>query len=71
MERFCGSLKAALRSKSHPWANLSNYCVHNAHLRQLGLRYDLARELEDAEPNYRRLDPRVLTRYEQEYDGCK
>ncbi|KAJ2913165.1 hypothetical protein MD484_g7253, partial [Candolleomyces efflorescens] len=69
MERFCGSLKAALRSKSHPWANLSNHCVHSAYLRQLGLRYDLARELEDAEPDYRRLDAQVLTRYEREYDG--
>ncbi|KAJ7124120.1 hypothetical protein C8R43DRAFT_1147581, partial [Mycena crocata] len=46
MERYCGFLKAGLRSKRFPWANLNNRILNYAYLEQLGSRYDLADELE-------------------------
>ncbi|KAJ7188518.1 hypothetical protein C8R46DRAFT_23318 [Mycena filopes] len=46
MERYCGFLKAGLRSKVHPWANLNNRILNYSYLEQLGVRYDLADELE-------------------------
>ncbi|KAJ7166233.1 hypothetical protein C8R46DRAFT_1219984 [Mycena filopes] len=45
MERYCGILQAALRSRSQPWANLNKIVLHHAYLEQLGARYDLAEEL--------------------------
>lgn len=46
MERYCGFLKAGLRSKVFPWANLNNRTLNYAYLEQIGVRYDLADELE-------------------------
>ncbi|KAI0364415.1 hypothetical protein BV20DRAFT_956208 [Pilatotrama ljubarskyi] len=45
MERFCGSLKRALRSRTHPWANLDRRAVNLAHAAHLRARYDLEEEL--------------------------
>ncbi|KAJ7266112.1 hypothetical protein C8J57DRAFT_1469942 [Mycena rebaudengoi] len=45
MERYCGFLKAGLRSKTHPWANLNNRITNYAYLEQIGARYDLTDEL--------------------------
>ncbi|KAJ7436328.1 hypothetical protein FB451DRAFT_1061778 [Mycena latifolia] len=45
MERYCGFLKAGLRSKRFPWANLTNRVLNYARLEQIGHRYDLADEL--------------------------
>ncbi|KAJ7457314.1 hypothetical protein FB451DRAFT_1142567 [Mycena latifolia] len=45
MERYCGFLKAGLRSKRFPWANLNNRVLNYARLEQIGHRYDLADEL--------------------------
>lgn len=46
MERYCGFLKAGLRSRRFPWANLNNRILHFAYLEQIGVRYDLTDELE-------------------------
>ncbi|KAJ6451861.1 hypothetical protein C8R47DRAFT_918466, partial [Mycena vitilis] len=35
MERYCGFLKRALRSKKSPWSNLNNITLHRAYLEQL------------------------------------
>ncbi|KAJ7247743.1 hypothetical protein C8J57DRAFT_1240684 [Mycena rebaudengoi] len=45
MERYCGFLKAALRSKKSPWANLINIVLKRAYLEQLDARYDVANKL--------------------------
>ncbi|KAJ7026055.1 hypothetical protein C8F04DRAFT_1298344, partial [Mycena alexandri] len=45
IERYCGILQAALRSRSHPWANLNKIVLHRAYLEQLAARYDLDEEL--------------------------
>ena len=45
MERYCGFLKARLRSRKFPWANLNNTVLNYAYLEQIGERYDLADEL--------------------------
>ncbi|KAJ7466345.1 hypothetical protein FB451DRAFT_1561112 [Mycena latifolia] len=45
MECYCGFLKAGLRSKRFPWANLNNRVLNYARLEQIGHRYDLADEL--------------------------
>jgi hypothetical protein len=45
MERYCGFLKRGLRSKSQPWANLSNRVLNYAYLEQIAARYDLIDEL--------------------------
>jgi hypothetical protein len=45
MERYCGFLKGALRSKRAPWANLNNIVLHRAYLEQLDAQFDLTEEL--------------------------
>lgn len=45
MERFCGSLKHSLRSRTHPWANLDRRAVNLAHSAHLRAKYDLEDEL--------------------------
>lgn len=45
MERYCGYLQAGLRSRSHPWANLSNRVLHKAYLDQIDVYYDLDDDL--------------------------
>jgi hypothetical protein len=41
MERYCGYLQAALRSKVSPWADLNNRILHKAYLDQIDIFYDL------------------------------
>ncbi|KAH9847551.1 hypothetical protein C2E23DRAFT_943117 [Lenzites betulinus] len=45
MERFCGHLKHALRSRTHPWASLDRRVVYLAHAAHLCAKYDLEEEL--------------------------
>jgi hypothetical protein len=45
MERFCGMLKSALHSQSHPWSNLDKRVLHMSYLGQLDARYNLQAEL--------------------------
>ncbi|KAI0368214.1 hypothetical protein BV20DRAFT_1037221 [Pilatotrama ljubarskyi] len=41
MERFCGHLKRALRSRVQPWAHLDRRATNLAHAAQLQAKYDL------------------------------
>lgn len=45
MERYCGFLKHALRSRSQPWRNLDERIKQFAHLAQLRVKYDLHEEI--------------------------
>jgi hypothetical protein len=45
MERFCGILQTGLRSRTHPWSNLSKRNLHMAYLGQLTVKFDLDDEL--------------------------
>jgi hypothetical protein len=45
MERFCGSLQLAIKSRRFPYASMDNYLVDSAHLMIIKLRYNLGREL--------------------------
>ncbi|KAH9911718.1 uncharacterized protein B0H18DRAFT_1163387 [Fomitopsis serialis] len=45
IERFCGFLKSAMKSRRYPWANLNNKAINLAYLEQLNVRYDLQNEL--------------------------
>ncbi|KIJ64977.1 hypothetical protein HYDPIDRAFT_89555 [Hydnomerulius pinastri MD-312] len=55
MERFCGSLQPAIRSRRYPYASIDNYIVSAARLTQVELLYNLQRELslrKQPDPNY-------------------
>ncbi|KAJ3536584.1 hypothetical protein NMY22_g5977 [Coprinellus aureogranulatus] len=70
MERFCGLLKQALKSKRFPWANLTKRALHVTWLNQLIYRYDLEEELSMPRSDYRYRDADGdLTRNERRYDG--
>ncbi|KIJ60585.1 hypothetical protein HYDPIDRAFT_98351 [Hydnomerulius pinastri MD-312] len=45
MERFCGSLQGAIKSRRYPYASINNYVVNAARLTQLQLIYNLQHEL--------------------------
>jgi hypothetical protein len=45
MERFGGALQSAVRSRVHPWSNLTNRNLHLAYIAQLSVKYDLDEEL--------------------------
>ncbi|KAI0070886.1 hypothetical protein K474DRAFT_1737601 [Panus rudis PR-1116 ss-1] len=45
MERYCGILKRALKSRRHPWRNLDHYVHQTACLTQLRFKYTLDEEL--------------------------
>lgn len=45
MERFCGKLQPAIRSRRYPYACLDNYIVISAQLSQIKLLYGLQNEL--------------------------
>ena len=45
MERFCGRLLPAFKSRRHPWPNVDNYVVASCQLSQIKLKYGLADEL--------------------------
>jgi hypothetical protein len=63
MERYCGYLQAGLRSRSHPWANLSNRVLHKAYLEQIDLYYDLENDLTITSKN--------LRKGERVFEGCE
>ncbi|RPD74679.1 hypothetical protein L226DRAFT_463839 [Lentinus tigrinus ALCF2SS1-7] len=63
MERFCGSLKRALRSRSRPWANLDRRALNIAHANQLLVKYDFEEELLPSHPMIYLRRP-CLTQYE-------
>lgn len=50
MERYCGSLQRAMRSRRFPWSNLDEHVVATAQLAQVKLRYNLEQELSLAPP---------------------
>ncbi len=66
MERFCGSLKRALRSRSHPWANLDRRALNIAHAHQLLVKYDFEDELLPS-----RKDPDRASENETMIPGCE
>ena len=45
IEHFAGSLQAAVKSRVHPWSNLSRRNLHLAYLAQLTVKYNLQDEL--------------------------
>jgi hypothetical protein len=65
MERYCGFLKDALRSKKSPWANLNNITLHRTHLEQLDAQYDLVEELSSPQQRVN-----GLSNTERKYEGC-
>jgi hypothetical protein len=66
LERFCGILKMALRSRSQPWSNLSKRNLHVAYLNQISIKYQLDKDL--SATDYRGDE---LRRNEVKYSGCK
>lgn len=71
MERFCGILKRALKSKRHPYANLSKRILHVTWLNQIRYRYNVEEELQLPSPEYRyRKSDGALTKSERMYDDC-
>ena len=68
MERFCGMLKIALRSRSQPWGNLNNRLKQLVYLGQLGARYDLEDELKTVDLFK---VSNELTQFEQNFVGCE
>jgi len=66
MERYCGFLKGALRSKKSPWANLNNIVLHRAYLEQLDAQFDVAEEL--SSPVQR---ANGISSTEQQFDSCE
>ena len=42
MERFCGSLQSAIRSRRYPYASLDRYITESSQLRQIANLYDIA-----------------------------
>jgi hypothetical protein len=65
MERYCGFLKGALRSKKSPWANLNNITLHRPYLEQLDARYDFAEEFSSAQHR-----TEGLSSSEEKYTEC-
>ena len=45
MERYCGRLQRAIRSRRFPWSNLDEHVLATAQIKQVGLRYSLEHEL--------------------------
>lgn len=65
MERFCGSLQPAIKSRRYPYASIDNYIVATAQLSQIKLRYNLTQELSLLPPTT------AHTRGEHQIDACK
>ncbi|KAI0749180.1 hypothetical protein C8Q80DRAFT_1311190 [Daedaleopsis nitida] len=51
MERYCGSLQGAIKSRRYPYASLNRYVLDRARLTQIKLRYDLAETLSMKPPS--------------------
>jgi len=45
MERYCGSLQPAIRSRRFPYASIDHYVVEDAQLTQIKIVYNCAEEL--------------------------
>jgi hypothetical protein len=45
MERYCGSLQPAIRSRRYPYASLDRHVIEKAQLTQIGVVYNIADEL--------------------------
>ena len=45
MERYCGALQPAIRSRRYPYTSLDNYVVDRARLTHITLIYNLTDEL--------------------------
>lgn len=45
MERYCGRLKRAVRSRRHPYGSLDRYVLEDAQLTQIKAFYNLTEEL--------------------------
>jgi hypothetical protein len=45
IERECGYLKRAMKSRRFPYSHLANYVVQKAQLEQIKLNYELSEEL--------------------------
>lgn len=65
MERFCGYIQRAVRSRHYPWGEIDNYVMHRAQLRIISLRYNLGDHL-----NFSRRRTAEHTRYHT-YTDCK
>ncbi len=63
-ERFIGRLQSGIKSRVHPWGNLSQRCYKLAILAQLGSIYSLEDELSTGPT------PGELSRTETVYDEC-
>ncbi|KAF8834466.1 hypothetical protein BDN67DRAFT_861609, partial [Paxillus ammoniavirescens] len=50
MERFCGSLQPAIKSRRHPYASIDRHVVDDARLTQVQLIYNLQSELSLTKP---------------------
>lgn len=50
MERFCGRLGRAIKSRRHPDASMNTWMLATARLAQAGLRYDMVEELKLTRP---------------------
>ncbi|KAF7302298.1 hypothetical protein MIND_00797300 [Mycena indigotica] len=46
MERFCGTLTPAIRSRRHPWASLDRHILEVAQLTQVKMVYNVVRDLD-------------------------
>lgn len=67
IERFAGMLQASVKSRVHPWTNLSNRNLYLAYLGQLSVKYDLDDELTLANPT----NDEGLKYGERMYPGCE
>jgi len=45
MERYCGALQPAIRSRRFPYASIDRYVVEDAQITQLKVVYNMAQEL--------------------------
>jgi hypothetical protein len=45
MERYCGKLQPAIRSRRFPYASLDHYVIENAQLTQIKVVYNMLEEL--------------------------
>ncbi|OSD00420.1 hypothetical protein PYCCODRAFT_1469318 [Trametes coccinea BRFM310] len=66
IERFCGSLRSALHSRTKPWSNLDKRVTNLAHSAQLRAKYELEDELA---PPVRSGTTSAPTSQEQVYPG--
>lgn len=65
MERYCGFLKNALRSRSQPWRNLDERIKQFSYAAQLRMKYDLSEELSIDQHSSER-----ITKREHVYAEC-